>query len=371
MHPQVIPPFSANSAAIVECEEAGLLILSLANHRPTRRVLFINVSGGKTGWAKYKSGLMPSNRLWGAVELVKMGYEVGVADTLPDFYLHRNPLPHDLRLLRACRDWLQTDDIVYCAHNTLYWLPFLRRLGLFKRHVVSLLYAREPLEMARGHSGILALNPAAADHARKLAPRAKIAHVSWGMDLDFLPVLPYKPTSFLACGRTNRDFGTLSLAAAQCQARIRVIGHNAPDTLKWSDNVDLIQGGAGWETRLTYRELLNNFYAECCASLVILKHDPIDYTACGFTNVLEAMAMGRPVILTRTNANRSELDIEALRCGLQVPPNDAGALAAAITSLDQDPELSRTMGQRGRQLCESHYNMVRFGSDLHRFFQDL
>lgn len=355
---------------VSEREQDGLLVLSPASPA-RRRVLFINVSGGAATWRKYKAGLVPSNRLWGCVELLEHGYEVGVAGALPDFYLHRRPLPHDLSLYRAIRIWLQPDDIIYCAHNAMYWLPFLRKFGLLRQRMVSLLYAREPLKFAKAHDGIIALNPAAEDHARHLAPRAKVKRLSWGMDLAFFPNLPFRPDAFLACGRTNRDFLTLNRASQRTDAPIRVIAHGVPADFSWPGNVEIVQGGAGWEERLTYKDLLHNYYAGSAGSLIVVKHDPTEETACGFTNLLEAMVMSRPVILTRTSALKTELDIDAAGCGIFVPPDDPGPLADAISRLHHEPELARQMGERGRKLVEGYYNMDRFGAEMHAFFETL
>src|SRR5437763_897119 len=206
---------------VVERDDAGLLVLAPANRRPFRRVLFVNCYGGRACWEKIKAGLIPPHHLWGCIELARMGYEVGIAEPLAaEFYLYRNPLPHDLKLLRVARQWLGPNDIVYCGHNILYWLLFLKKLGTIHCHFVSLLYGREPLDFSRTHSGIIALNGAAADHARELAPRSKVAHLGWGVDLNFFPRLPYQPKSFLSCGITQRDHHTLSLAATRCRERI-------------------------------------------------------------------------------------------------------------------------------------------------------
>jgi glycosyltransferase involved in cell wall biosynthesis len=117
--------------------------------------------------------------------------------------------------------------------------------------------------------------------------------------------------------------------------------------------------------------LLHDYYAGCAASLVILKPDPTEYTANGFTNLLEAMAMAQPVILTRTGAVPTEIDVEKVGCGLFVPPSDPEALSQAVKALARDPERARQMGLRGRELVESYYNMERFGRDLHQFFESL
>ena len=102
-----------------------------------------------------------------------------------------------------------------------------------------------------------------------------------------------------------------------------------------------------------------------------MKNDPTQYTANGFTNLIEAMAVGQPVIVTRTGALPGELDVEKAGCGLHVPPDDPEALADAIKSLAKDPQRAKAMGDRGRSLAETHYNLVRYANDLHRFFESL
>jgi glycosyltransferase involved in cell wall biosynthesis len=230
------------------------------------------------------------------------------------------------------------------------------------------------LDFASAHSGIIALNPAAEEHAKKLAPKAKVAHLGWGADLNYFPRLPYVPESFLSCGITHRDYRVLSEAAALCQRSIRIICPGLPAGLNWPPNVELVDGGPGWnfeKDAVSYEELLHDYYATCAASLICLKDDPIEYTACGFTNLIEAIAMGRPVIMTRTGAAAREIDLEKAGCGLHVPPDNPAALAEAITALGNDPKRAQEMGEKGRQLAESHYNIERYANGLHRFFESL
>jgi glycosyltransferase involved in cell wall biosynthesis len=365
---------SAATSGIFESREHGLVILSNRSPRTSRRVLYTNSYGGHQLWAKIKNGSVPPHHLWGCLELARRGYEVALAEPLPDFYLYRNPLPHDLRLLKPIKNWLGEDGVVYCGHNVLYWIPLLRILRAFRSHVVSNLFAREPLEWSRGHSGIIALTPAGAEQARRLAPHAKVAQLPWGVDLDYFPQIPYNPKYFLSCGITLRDHRTLSMAAARCRSKIRVICPGVPQDISWPANVDVTDGGKGWnidDKKVGYNELLHDYYGECAASLIILKNDPIEYTAVGFTNLIEAMAMGRPVIVTRTGALPTEIDVEKVGCGLHVPPEDPAALAGAIQTLADDPERASAMGEAGRHLVETHYNIQRYSDGLHTFFESL
>ncbi|MCE2862516.1 MAG: hypothetical protein RIR76_77 [Verrucomicrobiota bacterium] len=352
---------------ITERNEYGLTILTPVGVKPRRRVLYVNSYGGRCHWNEIKHGVVAPHHLWGSLELVRLGYEVGLAEPLPDFYLHRNPLPHDLRLLSAVRSWLGRDGIVYCGHNVLYWLPLLRELGAHHCRIVSLLFAREPLDQSRAHSGIIALTPPAAEHARKLAPKAKVAHLSWGASLGLFPRLDYAPERFLSCGRTRRDDVTLVAAANLSRRAFRVVSPLRPSDYSWPSNVQLSRGAPGE----TYSEFLREQYGDCAASLIILSPDPLQRTAVGMTNLIEALAMGRPVIVTRTGAIPAELDVERAGCGLHIEPSDPQALVRAIEQVATDPRAAAEMGAKGRAMCERRYNMGRFASDLHGFLDSL
>ena len=143
---------------MVENKVDGLVVLSPVGKRCFRRILHVNGYGGRYVWERIKQGVLPGHQLLGCIELVRMGYEVTLAEPLPDFYFHRNPIPHDLKLLKMLRSWLRPDDILFCGHNVLYWIPLLRRCGLLRCHIVSLLYAREPLNQSRGHTGVVCFN---------------------------------------------------------------------------------------------------------------------------------------------------------------------------------------------------------------------
>src|SRR5262245_29190118 len=83
---------------ILERREHGLLILSRANRASTRKLLYVDSYGGAAMWKKIKLGEVPPHHLRGCLQLIEMGYEVGIAEPITDFYMRRNALPHDLRL---------------------------------------------------------------------------------------------------------------------------------------------------------------------------------------------------------------------------------------------------------------------------------
>jgi glycosyltransferase involved in cell wall biosynthesis len=72
-------------------------------------------------------------------------------------------------------------------------------------------------------------------------------------------------------------------------------------------------------------------------------------------SVLEALAVGRPVITTDAPGCR-ETVIEGEN-GLMVPPRDSEALYAAMLRLCDDRELRERMGKRSRRLAETKYDV--------------
>ena len=74
----------------------------------------------------------------------------------------------------------------------------------------------------------------------------------------------------------------------------------------------------------------------------------------GMSNtILEAMAMGRPVIATAVGGN-TELVREG-ETGFLVPPADPVRLGETMERLLSEPELARRMGERGRSIIEGEH----------------
>lgn len=81
--------------------------------------------------------------------------------------------------------------------------------------------------------------------------------------------------------------------------------------------------------------------------------------------VLEAMAMGRPVIATDVPGCRDAVDNG--RTGLLVPPRDAKSLSEAMAILAENSELRNSMGTEGRYYCERKYDVHEVNSSLMAF----
>ncbi|HEX5718967.1 MAG TPA: glycosyltransferase family 4 protein [Thermoanaerobaculia bacterium] len=112
---------------------------------------------------------------------------------------------------------------------------------------------------------------------------------------------------------------------------------------------------------LGFVEDLNAFYGGCHVFAL-----PSTDIREGFGLVLlEAMACGRPVLTTPIVGMAA--DIERMEAGVLVPPNDPGAVAAALRNPGDLPE----MGRRARSLVEERYSWERAALDYERLFLDL
>ena len=73
--------------------------------------------------------------------------------------------------------------------------------------------------------------------------------------------------------------------------------------------------------------------------------------------ILEALAMGKPVIATRVNGVPEVID--HMKTGLLVNARDVGGLAHAIESLLEHPERAMHLGVAGRAVVQARFTVDR------------
>ncbi len=267
-------------------------------------------------------------------------------------------LPTFLALgLEAARRGRDYDVIVTWAEK--YTVGVATALRLFRRrprHVaildwVSKPVVRVPLRMVRrGVDDVLTWSSVQAAAAERLIgfPPERIHRIEHPVDERFFAPVEHRRTSVVAAGETQRDYPTLVAAVA---------GIGLPTIIA----ADLVGSFQGVRTRLTDARTalgevegvqvgpmapadLREAYASAVAVVVPLV--PADNNA-GISVVLEAMAMGRPVIVSRTVG---QVDVvEDGVNGLYVRPGDADDLREKILRLAGDPLFAEELGRRGRE----------------------
>jgi glycosyltransferase involved in cell wall biosynthesis len=193
--------------------------------------------------------------------------------------------------------------------------------------------------------------------------------VPYSVDTDFWqPAPPSEEPLIVSCGMEHRDYDCLIKAVRDLPVSVCVgaMSH-------WSRDGNRLRGKLV-PSNMTVDSYnfaeLRQLYAR--SRFVVVPLRPTDFQA-GITTILEAMAMGRAVIVTHTEGqsetvtgplwNAEESGWPAYgpppegSTGIYVPAGDAGALRGAIVHLLQRPELAAVIGANGRRFAERHANL--------------
>jgi glycosyltransferase involved in cell wall biosynthesis len=87
---------------------------------------------------------------------------------------------------------------------------------------------------------------------------------------------------------------------------------------------------------------------------IVLNHPTVNYVDAYSTKMFEYMARGLPVVCS--NFPLWVDIVGGADCGIAVDPRSPSAIAEAISSLNEDPELARRLGENGRRAIAERYN---------------
>jgi glycosyltransferase involved in cell wall biosynthesis len=183
------------------------------------------------------------------------------------------------------------------------------------------------------------------------------------VDQVFYSPRPAEDDMICAVGAEMRDYATLleALRGTDLRCHIATDHVRIPGRLRLLNDrrVAISDIVAQADTHITKGRMplteLRDLYAR--SRFVVVPLMPSD-TDNGVTVILEAMAMGKPVICSRT---RGQVDVvEEGVTGLYVPVGDAAAMRAAILSLWNEPLRAQEMGRNARALVEKHHTLERF-----------
>lgn len=340
-------------------------------------------------------GRRPNHHLWATVQLEAAGYPTAIIPFEPKTWL--------ARASEACRilgdlgqQWYAIThmgeyDVLYAAHqNPLLLLALARRFGLFPKPIISVLhrsYGRSPAArlfvgaFLRGYDTLMTVTReiATAMRANGTWREERLAALPWGLDIPaFDRAISGVETDggadrhFMSTGKTHRDFRVLVEAFRRVpDAALRVYhGTDNQAALAARDRA----GGLGREAAgIAFHQLCFNDWREIArinkrayAVLVGLDLAGAAPYANGFglTALLDAMAAGRPIVITRTRY--PVIDVEREGIGLFVDGANPEAWADAIRFLVDNPEEAEAIGRRARRLCETTYNIETYATGVMR-----
>ncbi len=197
-------------------------------------------------------------------------------------------------------------------------------------------------------------------------PRSRLAFVPYFADSAFWSPRPQMEEALVVtAGREHRDYVTLAAACSGMPERVVVAAGSfhsprapwaAPSS--WPRNFDVLQT----LDRTSLREL----YAR--AMVVVVPVLPTDFQA-GVTTLLEAMAMGKPVVVTATEGQRDIVDNGDT--GILVPPGDPGALRNAVRRLLDDAGERARLGRNARRAVETRFSLDIYAATLAAHLDEL
>jgi glycosyltransferase involved in cell wall biosynthesis len=342
-------------------------------------------------WQNKEERESPEHHLWGITHLHK--YEIDV-DILPykKFELIKKigeklklgDLDQQLRVILIAHQY----DLIYstCQTSTLM-LALLHILGIFKTPIVVKLerpFKNNSLNkillilLAKAHTKILCLSSKTENQLRDDfgINKDKLALLDWGPDLPSYDDYEFSSRDvndrkiFVSAGNESRDYDIIVQAFSEldCTLKVYCSSKSAPVMTSLPSNVKIQYNhknplSLDWKA-LSWKELLSE-YAKAFAIAIPLYIPAarIDTTPLyGLTSLLDAMAMGKPVIMTKHR--QANIDIEKEKIGLWVELGDIQGWQQAVSYLVEHPEEAQEMGQRGRLLAEQKYNLENFSSQL-------
>lgn len=249
--------------------------------------------------------------------------------------------------------------IVVISHNTL------KNSGrIFERLLFKLVYSSIDIILFHSQKNL--------DESVKLGlvSSERVMFFYWGDDLIFVDSAYKSSISpfFISTGRENRDFELLVNAFARTKSNLELYTNRINYDTDYSFLHDAI--GKHSNIRIEFVDkstkttrLLAQRTAESCCVVIPLLHHHIRYCV-GLTSVVEAMALGKPIISSPNPY--SPIDLE--REGIGIYADTIDEWEEALKFFEENPQKTQEMGKRARQLAEKHYNINETANILEKIF---
>lgn len=190
---------------------------------------------------------------------------------------------------------------------------------------------------------------------------AKLSLIPFHADTEFYRPLrdaEVLPNQVCSAGLEWRDYPTLIEAARAMPEVSFKLAAASPWSKHRNETADRSLPSNVSARRYEYGELRRLYAA---SALVAVPLYETDFQA-GVTTILEAMAMGKAVIATRT-AGQTDV-IEQGVTGFYVPPGDSKALADAVGRLRNDDALRAQIGENARRWVVENASLTRWAQTI-------
>ena len=345
------------------------------------KILYL-FNGSREGLVeKIKDGEYHGGGFWGMLQLPRFGIEADYIEIERSFL---RPISKLLRRLIP----------IYAIHIPLFWKIFSYDIvftssAFFSQLLHSILHIRRPVWVMHDFSivsiigsgtsikqkvfrwmtsraqGIVTLSNTETARLRTMFPHlaSSIECIPFGVDSDFFKPSGSSGHGVLAVGfDPERDWKTFVEAVRDVDAPVTIatresrIAHLRP----LPSHISVKQ--------FTPKELVRA-YDESALVIVPLDTSSGINDAMGLSTVYEAMAMGKTVIATRTEATATY--IEDGKNGFLVPERDIEALRKSISDLISNENLRKEIGDTARKYALKNLDINECASRLADFFKKI
>lgn len=286
--------------------------------------------------------------------------------------------PEHWQLAQALAGQLTAKDVIYCTGEDI-GIPIAALCGgkADRPKIVMFVHflnrpraalAFKLFDVANRVDLFVAVTQAQLDYLQRCGvPASKVLFCYEQTDNLFFCPGPAQPKArpiIASVGLEQRDYRSLAAATADLDLDVRISGfsHDTHNLKKYFPD----EMPANMSRRFYDWPDLTQLYRD--ADIVVLSLLPNTFAA-GVTCLLEAMACGRPVIVSQTVGLVDYWSIPGAL--LPVETGNVAALRAQIQTLLQDPQLAAMQGDRCRQQVQRSHNVDGFVTTLTHQLQHL
>lgn len=325
----------------------------------------------------------PSEFFYGAIELAQQGHTVDfqeVRKTSPIWVTASNILFKGVFPVRTSGDDIvgvgqllhhlrQADCVVATTTSLALALSVWRKIHRIRTPMVGIhcgllnypprgvkLWSTRTL--LKGQPMVFFARPEA-EAARTFFRLSEIFVAPFGVDTDFWCPADFEGNYVLSIGSdARRDYDTLLAAAEQCSLPLKIVtSHFLPDTLP--KNVSRILGS--WKKPVLDDLEILHLYRKA-KFIVIPLHESLQPS--GQSVALQAMACGKPVILTQTKGLWTGHDFNNNREIILVPGKNPTVLSQQMLKLWNNPAECSRMGALARETVLRVGNIRSFANGI-------
>jgi glycosyltransferase involved in cell wall biosynthesis len=328
--------------------------------------------GKSTLYSLYKQGNYPSHLLYGMIELEKRGIQVEYSsvsntkgirglvkntliilnskcDVVFQHYIFTKPL-FGIALLKTLK--LCNIKIIGVSHTTIY---------TGKNSVQKLYYSL----FYRTFDRIFFHSPQNMEEsiATGIIKRNQTSLLHWGVDLRFykkiVDSIDIENNSFISTGKENRDFNILLEAFSKTNLNLNIFTNKTNHTqdysfllkdssIKSNISINIIKND-----KQSILDLSIKSAKSFCIVISLTKESC--YYCVGHTSIVEALALGKPIIVSSNSYH--PIDVEKEHVGIKINSSDPSEWIKAITYLSEHKEEAKLMGENGKRLAREKYNI--------------